>query len=130
MKKQQKFCIHKVPTNYRQEKNLNQQNTHEKRFWTHKIPTRKDFGIMNYPGERFWSHKIPTRKYFVPMKYTLTHDGTIWQETLKIHENADDTQPRKLALSLRNVSSSYAFLAYCDVTKTVYLKMNISFLYT
>ena len=109
MKKQQKFCIHKVPTNYRQEKNLNQQNTHEKRFWTHKIPTRKDF---------------------VPMKYALTHDGTIWQETHKIHENADDTQTRKLALSLRNVSSSYAFLAYCDVTKTVYLKMNISFLYT
>ena len=34
------------------EKILDPRNTHEKKSWTHKIPTRK----------KLWTHEIPTRK--------------------------------------------------------------------
>ena len=56
-------------------------NTHEKKFWTNKIPTRKNFGVTKYIREKildpqnihkkkFWSHKIAMRKKFEPTKYS------------------------------------------------------------
>ena len=40
------------PTKYPQEKISDPQNTHEKKFRTHKIPTRKNFGLTKYPQEK------------------------------------------------------------------------------
>ena len=39
-------------------------NIHEKKFWTHEIPTRKNFGLTKYPWEKIWTHEISTRKNF------------------------------------------------------------------
>ena len=67
-------------------------DTHEKKFCTHEIPTRKNFGPTKYPREKtldtrnthktrntpeniFWTHEIPTRKYFGPTKYPRKHFG-------------------------------------------------------
>ena len=33
--------INEVPTKHSREKNLDPRNTHRKKFWTHKTPTRK-----------------------------------------------------------------------------------------
>ena len=35
-----------------QDKILNPQNTHQKKFGTHEIPTRKNCGPMKYPQEK------------------------------------------------------------------------------
>ena len=58
----------------------NYEITHKRKSWTHKIPTRKNFGPTKYPREKIWdprnthekkfeTHEIPTRKYFGPTKY-------------------------------------------------------------
>ena len=78
----QQLKITKLPTREilnPREKNLNPQNTHEKNFWTHEIPTRKTFGPTKYPREKIWeprnihekilsNHEIPTKAQW--------HDGT------------------------------------------------------
>ena len=64
-----------VPTKYPRENILYPQNTHEKKFGTHRMPTRK----------KFWAHEIPTRKNFGPTKHPRkkisdrrnTHEGTM-----------------------------------------------------
>ena len=77
----------------------NDEITHERKFWTHEIPTRKNLGPAKYPRGKtldprnthekkicdplnthqkiFWTHEIPMRKIFGPTKYALTHDGTM-----------------------------------------------------
>ena len=80
------------PTKHPGEKNLDSRNTHEKKFETRKIPTRKKFG----------THEIPIRKYFEPTKYPRekifdprnTHGAkmTRWHWT---HETHDGTRPTK-----------------------------------
>ena len=41
---------------YPREKILDPQNTHKNKFWTHKTPTRKNFGPTKYPQIFFWTH--------------------------------------------------------------------------
>ena len=71
------LCILELPTKHPREKFLDPQSTHEKKFWTHEIPTRKNFGPTTYLREKildprntyekkFWTHGIPTRKNFGP----------------------------------------------------------------
>ena len=61
---------------------------HERKFWTHEIPTRKSLGPTKYPREKIWdprnthekkfgTHKIPTRKNLGPTKYPRRYDGTM-----------------------------------------------------
>ena len=68
---------HEIPTG----KNLNPRNTHNKKFPTHELPTRKTFGPMKYPWETFlnlrnthqkksWTHEISTRGKFASTKYS------------------------------------------------------------
>ena len=45
------------------------QNTHEKVFWTFKIPTRKYFGPTKYPRENILNPLNATRIYFGLTKY-------------------------------------------------------------
>ena len=33
-------------------KKIHSRNTHDKKFWTHEIPTRKNFGPKKYPREK------------------------------------------------------------------------------
>ena len=68
---------------------MNQEFSHEKIFWAHEIPTRKNFGPTKYPREKIWTdegnthekkfrtRKIPTRLSFGPTKYPQRQDGTI-----------------------------------------------------
>ena len=37
------------------------QNIHEKKFWTHKIPTRQNFGATKYHEKKIWTHEIPAK---------------------------------------------------------------------
>ena len=58
-----------APMKYPRERILDPQNTYEKKFCTHEIPTRKNFRPSKYPREKFGPHQIPTRKNFGPTKY-------------------------------------------------------------
>ena len=76
-------------------KNSEQSNTLEKNFWTHDVPTRKQFGSTKCPREKlldprstheknFGTHEVPMRKTFRPTKYPRekilnprTQDGTM-----------------------------------------------------
>ena len=52
-------------------KNLNQRNSHEKIFWTHKISTGKKMSDpRNTREKKFRAHQIPTMKNFGPKKYS------------------------------------------------------------
>ena len=61
-------------------KTENYEITHERKFWTHKISTRKSLGPTKHPREKkldtqnthmkkIETHEIPTRKNFEPTKY-------------------------------------------------------------
>ena len=74
--------IHELPTKYRRVKILDPQNTRKKKFWTHKVPTRKKSGLMKYAREEIldprnshkkksWTHDMPTRRNFRPTKKPL-----------------------------------------------------------
>ena len=83
------------PTKHQREKGLDPQNTHDEKFWTHKIPTRKKFEPQNIHEKtildprktnekKIRTHEIPTRKNFEPTKYTREkisdprrHDDTL-----------------------------------------------------
>ena len=67
--------IHEVPTKHPQEMILDPQNTHEKKFWTHEISTRKYFGLKKHPRE----------KILDPQRHgAQSHENPRWQETLRI----------------------------------------------
>ena len=53
--------------NYPREKILEQRNTHEKKSWTHEIPTRINFGPTKYPRENIQNPRN-------------THEGTSTME--------------------------------------------------
>ena len=62
------FCTYKIST----QKNLRLTNSHEEKFWTHELSTRK----------KFWTHEIHTQKKYRPTKawwhgdtMTQTHYG-------------------------------------------------------
>ena len=72
-----------------QPKTENYEITNEKKFWTHKIPTRKKLRPTKYPREnilnprntkkkKFWTHKIPTKARWQdgtrPTRPTIAHD--------------------------------------------------------
>ena len=74
-------------TKYPHEKNLKPQNTHEKRFWTHQIPTRKNLrptkrwqekisGTRNNLKKKIETNEISAWKNFGPTKYPRRYDGT------------------------------------------------------
>ena len=111
-------------------KSLNLEISHDQKYWTHEIPTRKNFGPTSYPQEKildprekildprhtheekFWTHKIPTRKKFGPTKYprekTWWHNGTMtqWHQTQETH---DGTWPTKFSTPLLSTTSQLAF---------------------
>ena len=58
------------------EKILDPQNTNDKEFWTHEIPTRKIFAPTKYPRKKNWTYEKSMRKNFRPTKYPRRHDGT------------------------------------------------------
>ena len=70
----QQLKITKLPT---WEKNLNSRNTHEKKFATYEISTRKNWDPCNTLDKKFGTHEIPTRKNLKPTKYPRRHDGTM-----------------------------------------------------
>ena len=95
------------PTKYSREKNLTREIltrkncglarkfwTHENKFQTYEISTRK----------KFWTHEIPKRKNFRPTKYPRekildplnTHEGTV-ARLYEIHETHDSTRPTKFS---------------------------------
>ena len=60
------------------------ENTHKKKSWTHKIPTRRNIGPKKYPRQKIvypqntnqhkfwaheWAHEIPRRRSFKPTKH-------------------------------------------------------------
>ena len=47
---------------------LDPQNTHEKNYWTHQIPTRKTFQTKKYPREKLLTQEVPTRRKLGPTK--------------------------------------------------------------
>ena len=57
-------------------KKLDTQNTHEKKFQTHKTPSRKNFGSTKYHEKNIWTNKISTRKNLRPTKHPGRQDGT------------------------------------------------------
>ena len=115
-KQQQKKCIHKIPL-----------NTHKKKFWTNKTPTRKYFGLTKYPWEkkfeptgyprekildpqntyekRFWDHELSRRKILVPQN---THERRFWSNEIHInprwHDGRRPTRSTKMRM-IRNLES-------------------------
>ena len=65
------------PTKYPREKIWDPRNTHEKRFGTHEILTRKNWDSRNTLDKKFGTHEIPTKKNLEPTKYPRSHDGTM-----------------------------------------------------
>ena len=53
------FYIHELPRKYSREKILHPRSIHEKKCWTHEIPTKK----------KSWTPDILTRRTFGPTKY-------------------------------------------------------------
>ena len=47
----------------------NNKITHEKKFWTHEIPTRKNLGPTNYPRKKVWDPRNTHEKKLGPTKY-------------------------------------------------------------
>lgn len=69
------------PQNNQKNHNLNSQNTLEKFFWTHKIPTKtflepreKILDPRNTNEKKIWTHEIPTKVRWHNGTYE-THDG-------------------------------------------------------
>ena len=65
---------------------LDPRNSHEKKIWTHEIPTKNNFRPTKYPGEeiwnprntcekKHWTHEISTRKNYGTTK-AWWYDGT------------------------------------------------------
>ena len=65
-------------TSYPREKILDPQNTHEKKYWTHEIPTTRNIGPTKYPRQEILDPKIVD-----PRKYLGTM--TQWHETHETH---------------------------------------------
>ena len=82
---------------------MDQQNTHEEKFRSHEIHTRKNFGSTKYSQEKISepqnihekkirTHKILTRKIFELTKYLQRHGGKMaldpqdlqWHMTVEI----------------------------------------------
>ena len=89
------------------EKNLNPQNTHEKKFWTHKYPRENIWDSRNTSEKNFRTHEIPTRKTFGPTKYPrekIWEPRNIHEKILSNHEIPtkaqwhDGTRPTKLSI--------------------------------
>ena len=76
------------PTEYPQEKILDTRNTHEKKFETHEIPTRKKLGHTIYPREKIWDLRNTHKKNF------RTHEDTMarWYETHETHNGRRPTE--------------------------------------
>ena len=83
------------PTTDPREKILDPPNTHEKKilkprnahFWTHEIPTKKNFNLPNTRNKKIRTYETPTRKNFGPTKYTREkilglriHNGTMTRD--------------------------------------------------
>ena len=100
----------------------NYEITHERKFWTHKIPTRKNLGPKKHPREKtlntrkihvkkFGIHEIPTRRYFRPTKSPLenildlqtTHEKKFWTHEIptkaRWHNGTRPTKFSTLCLS-------------------------------
>ena len=58
------------------DKILDPRNTHEKKAYIHKIPTRKHFGPRNKHDKNFRIQEISMRKNLWPTKYQRRHDDT------------------------------------------------------
>ena len=73
-------------------KTLDPRNTHEKKFWTHKTPTRK----------KFRPTKKPTTKKFGPTKYPWqksldllnTYDKNFWTDKIPTRRNTQEKKFR------------------------------------
>ena len=71
----------------------NYEITHEIKFWTHEIPTRKNLGPMKYPLIKSWTHERPTRKKLEPAKYPREK---IWNPRIHKIKNFGSTKhPRR-----------------------------------
>ena len=71
----------------------NYEITHKIKFWTRKIPTRKNLGPMKYPLIKSWTHEIPTRKKLEPAKYPREK---IWDPRIHKRKNFGSTKhPRR-----------------------------------
>ena len=55
----------------------NKEVTHEKKSWTHEIPTKKNWDPRNTQEKVFWAHEITTSKNFGLTKYPRRHDGAM-----------------------------------------------------
>lgn len=77
--------FHELPTQYPQEKILDPQNTHQKKFWTHEIAMRKNLGSNKYPREEIWDlTKHPPEKILdseIPTKINFGLTEARWHET-------------------------------------------------
>ena len=79
------------PTKYPREKVLDQRNNHEKKLWTHEIPTRKNLIPTKYPRENILDPRNTHEKNF------RTHEGTI----ARWHVTHDGTRPTEFSTPLK-----------------------------
>ena len=79
---------------------LDSQNTHQKIYWTHEIPTRKILDLRNTRKKKIYTQEIPTRKNFGPTK-ARWYDGT------RPMRPTMASGPRNLAHSVLNNQQSF-----------------------
>ena len=69
-------------------------------FWTHKIPTRKNFGLTKYPWEKFGPAKYLREKISDPRNTHERHDGIrIARSTM----TGDPKKPQHTRFCSRNI---------------------------
>ena len=75
------LCILELPTKHPREKFLDPQSTHEKKFWTHEIPTRKNVGPTEYSQEKMLDPRNTNEKIFRIHECTMAQ----WYECHETH---------------------------------------------
>ena len=67
---------------------MDPRNTHERKFWTHEIPTRKNLEPTQYPRENILEPRNTHEKNF------RSHEGTMEQshETHETHDGSRQTE--------------------------------------
>ena len=73
---------------------MDPRNTHEKKSWTHKIPTRKNFRPTKYTQEKTWDSQNTHDKKGVDQRNT--HEKIFWtHEISTIKKNCTHEIPTK-----------------------------------
>ena len=97
--------VHELSKKHPQNIFLDPRKTLEKKFQTHKIPIRKNFGPIKCPRKKNYIYEITTRKNIGPSNYRRedildprnTHEKNVRIHEARWHETHDCKGPREFS---------------------------------